>query len=64
MGRHIATEPPPPSTLPAPAARHRMDPRPDYPVDRRFRGGVLRLMLIVAVLAIATATTAGLAGAF
>jgi len=41
-----------------------MDPRPDYPVDRRFRGGVLRLMLIVAVLAIATATTAGLAGAF
>jgi hypothetical protein len=47
-----------------PAARHRVDNRPDYPVEKRRGPRVRRVAVIVAAAVVATGATAGLARAY
>jgi hypothetical protein len=63
MGRHIAVQEQHPDTG-VPAARHRVDNRPDFPVEKRRGRGVRRVAVILALAVVATGATAGLARAY
>jgi hypothetical protein len=62
MGRHIVQEQYPETGVPA--ARHRVDNRPDFPVEKRRGRGVRRAAVILALAVVATGATAGLARAY
>jgi hypothetical protein len=63
MGRHIAVQEHQPESG-VPAARHRVDNRPDHPVEKRRGRGVRRAAVILALAVVAVGTTAGLARAY